>query len=81
MAPLEGPIGFKLEAAPAHPLLMSITLPGQGRAHAGWMRELPHLQVALALLRDGFHPDSPGGTVTLDGGGAPVLDYPLTPFV
>ncbi len=80
-APVEGPIGFKLEAAPAHPLLMSITLPGQGRAHAGWMRELPHLHVALALLRDGFHPDSPGGTVTLDGGGAPVLDYPLTPFV
>ena len=41
------------------------------------MRELPHLHVALALLRDGFHPDSPGGTVSLDGSGAPVLDYPL----
>ena len=79
--PVDGPIGFKLEAAPAHPLLMAITLPGQGKAHADWMRELPHLQVALALLRDGFHPDSPGGTVSLDGSGAPVLDYPLTPFV
>ncbi len=45
------------------------------------MRELPHLHVAIALLRDGFHPDSPGGTVTLDGDGAPVLDYPLTPYV
>ena len=44
------------------------------------MRELPHLQVAIALLRDGFHPDSPGGTVALDGDGAPVLDYPLTPY-
>ena len=80
-APVDGPIGFKLEAAPAHPLLMAITLPGQGRAHASWMRELPRLHVALALLRDGFHPDSPGGTVTLDGGEAPVLDYPLTPYV
>jgi choline dehydrogenase-like flavoprotein len=79
--PVDGPMGFKLEAAPAHPLLMAITLPGQGKAHAGWMRELPHLHVALALLRDGFHPDSPGGTVTLDGDGAPVLDYPLTPFI
>jgi choline dehydrogenase-like flavoprotein len=79
--PVDGPIGFKLEAAPAHPLLMAITLPGQGKAHADWMRELPHLQVALALLRDGFHPDSPGGAVSLDGSGAPVLDYPLTPFV
>ena len=79
--PVDGPIGFKLEAAPAHPLLMAITLPGQGRAHASWMRELRHLHVALALLRDGFHPDSPGGSVMLDGSGAPVLDYPLTPFV
>lgn len=79
--PLDGPIGFKLEAAPAHPMLMAITLPGQGHAHAGWMRELPHLHVALALLRDGFHPESPGGTVTLDAHGAPVLDYPMTPFL
>ncbi len=79
--PLDGPIGFKLEAAPAHPLLMAITLPGEGQVHARWMRELPHLHVAIALLRDGFHPDSPGGTVALDSGGAPVLDYPLTPYV
>ena len=77
VAPIDGPIGYKLEAAPAHPLLMAITLPGQGRGHASAMRELPHLHVALALLRDGFHPDSPGGTVTLDASGAPVLDYPL----
>ncbi len=79
--PVDGPIGFKLEAAPVHPLLMAITLPGQGRAHAAWMRELPRLHVVLALLRDGFHPDSPGGTVTLDRSGAPTLDYPQTPFV
>ncbi len=79
--PLEGPIGYKLEAAPAHPLLMAITLPGEGQAHARWMRDLPYLHVAIALLRDGFHPDSPGGTVTLDGSGAPALDYPLTPYV
>ena len=68
--PPDGPIGFKLEAAPAHPLLMAITLARPwANAHAQWMRELPHLQVALALLRDGFHPDSPGGTVALDGDG------------
>ena len=81
VAPVDGPIGYKLEAAPAHPLLMAITLPGLGRGHASAMRELPHLHVALALLRDGFHPDSPGGTVTLDASGAPVLDYPLNPFL
>jgi hypothetical protein len=72
---------FKLEAAPAHPLLMAITLPGEGQVHARWMRELPHLHVAIALLRDGSHRDSPGGTVAIDSDGAPVLDYPLTPYV
>jgi choline dehydrogenase-like flavoprotein len=80
-SPVDGPMGYKLEAAPAHPLLMAITLPAQGIDHARWMRELPHLHVELALLRDGFHADSPGGTVTVDRDGAPVLDYPLTPFV
>ncbi len=79
--PVDGPIGYKLEAPPVHPILMAITLPGHGAAHARWMRELPHLHVEIALLRDGFHPDSPGGTVTVDGDGAPVLDYPLTPYL
>ncbi len=79
--PLDGPIGFKLEAPPIHPLLTAITLPGHGKAHAQRMRELPHLQVVLALLRDGFHDDSPGGTVTLAPDGTPVLDYPLTPYL
>jgi len=35
----------------------------------------------LALLRDGFHEESPGGTVTLRSDGTPMLDYPLTDFV
>ncbi|MEO5765318.1 MAG: GMC family oxidoreductase, partial [Casimicrobiaceae bacterium] len=79
--PLDGPIGFKLEAPPIHPLLTAITLPNHGATHAGRMRELPHLQVVLALLRDGFHADSPGGTVGLASDGTPVLDYPLTPYL
>ena len=79
--PADGPIGYKLETPPVHPILMAITLPSDGVAHARWMRELPHLHVQIALLRDGFHPDSPGGTVTIDGDGAPVLDYPLTPYL
>jgi choline dehydrogenase-like flavoprotein len=79
--PLDGPIGYKLEAPPLHPVLTATTLPGQGAAHARWMRQLPHLHVEIALLRDGFHPDSPGGTVTIDDDGAPVLDYPLTPYI
>ncbi|MFO1315243.1 MAG: GMC family oxidoreductase [Burkholderiales bacterium] len=79
--PVDGPIGFKLEAPPLHPMLTAITLPSDGARHAQWMREFRHMQVVLALLRDGFHPDSPGGTVRLRDDGTPVLDYPLTRFV
>ena len=78
--PLDGPMGFKLEAPPIHPLLTAITLPNHGIVHAKRMHAFPHLQVVLALLRDGFHAESPGGTVTLASDGTPVLDYPLTPY-
>ena len=57
--PPEGPIGFKLEAPPVHPILAAITLPGHGPAHASFMREFANLHVQIALLRDGFHPESP----------------------
>jgi choline dehydrogenase-like flavoprotein len=79
--PPDGPMGYKLEAPPIHPILGAITLPSHGQRHARWMEDLPRLQVLLALLRDGFHPDSAGGSVALAGDGTPVLDYPLTPYV
>jgi choline dehydrogenase-like flavoprotein len=72
-----GPIGYKLEVPPVHPVLAAITLPGHGLAHARWMRELAHMQVIIALMRDGFHARSAGGTVTLRDDGTPLLDYPL----
>jgi choline dehydrogenase-like flavoprotein len=75
-----GPIGYKLEVPPIHPVLAAITLPGHGAAHARWMHELPHMQVIIALMRDGFHPDSTGGTVTLRSDGTPLLDYPLNAY-
>ena len=77
---LDGPAGFKLEAPPVHPILAGITLPGFGRDHARWMARFPHLQVLIALLRDGFHPDAPGGQVVLRSGW-PVLDYPMTEYL
>jgi choline dehydrogenase-like flavoprotein len=79
--PPDGPIGFKLEAPPIHPILGAITVPSHGARHAQWMRELPQLQVLIALLRDGFHPESAGGRVVLQSDGTPALDYPLTPYV
>jgi choline dehydrogenase-like flavoprotein len=79
--PVNGPIGYKLEAPPLHPLLLSTTMAGFGNAHAEMMRQYPHVHALLALLRDGFHEDSPGGRVKLKDDGAPVLDYPISDFV
>jgi choline dehydrogenase-like flavoprotein len=75
--PLTGALGYKLEAPPVHPILAAITLPGHGPAHARVMGELTHMQVLIALVRDGFNPADAGGTVRLGDDGAPVLDYPL----
>jgi choline dehydrogenase-like flavoprotein len=77
--PIDGPIGFKLETPPVHPVLAATTLQGFGAEHAQLMRDFAYAQVLIALLRDGFHPDSPGGTVQLRDDGTPVLDYRLTP--
>jgi choline dehydrogenase-like flavoprotein len=78
---VDGPIGFKLEAPPLHPLLFSTTMQGYGEQHAAMMRQFDHTHVLLALLRDGFHEESPGGRVHLQEDGAPLLDYPLSGFM
>ncbi len=80
-APVDGPMGFKLETPPLHPVLFSTTLQGFGAGHARLMREFPRVNALLALLRDGFHPESRGGQVRLGSDGLPVLDYPLTDVV
>ncbi len=79
--PIDGPIGYKLEVPPIHPLLMATVTPGFGRAHAAIMSQFPKIQAIIALMRDGFHPESIGGTVGLRGDGTPLLDYPITPYV
>lgn len=79
--PIDGPIGFKLEVPPLHPVLFGMTLQGFGAAHAALMAEFPRTHVQIALLRDGFHPESPGGTVGLREDGSPVLAYPITQYV
>lgn len=79
--PIDGPIGYKLEAPPLHPVIYTTTMAGFGPEQAGLLSRFPHTQALLALMRDGFHPESPGGQVRLRGDGSPELDYPLTPFV
>jgi choline dehydrogenase-like flavoprotein len=79
--PADGPIGFKLEAPPLHPVIFASTVQGIGQAQADLLRSFPHTHVLLALLRDGFHEQAPGGQVRLRSDGTADLDYPLTDFV
>ena len=79
--PHAGPLGFKLEAPPIHPILAGITLQGFGIDHAMWMKRLPHMHVAIALMRDGFHPQSVGGQVGIRNDGSALLDYPISDYL
>lgn len=74
-------MGFKLEVPPLHPVLMASKLTGLAESHADLMRQFNQLQVMIALLRDGFHPQAQGGAVQLDSFGEPQLDYPLTDYL
>jgi len=78
---IDGPIGYKLEAPPLHPVIFASTVPGFGEQQAAMLRNFANTHVLLALLRDGFHAQAPGGQVKLRSDGSPVLDYPLTEFV
>ncbi|MDI1301445.1 MAG: GMC family oxidoreductase [bacterium] len=73
-----GPLGFKIEAIPLHPGLASGLIGGHGQAHANDMSLLENTNGLIALLRDGFVEDSPGGTVSLRDDNMPTVDYPLT---
>jgi choline dehydrogenase-like flavoprotein len=79
--PINGPIGYKLEAPPLHPLLFSTTMHGFGAQHSAMMKQFAHTHALLALLRDGFNEQSAGGTVQLKSDGSPLLDYPISDFV
>ena len=79
----DGPTGrmsFKLEVPPLQPALSTTLLGRFGEENALRMEQLPHTNVMLALLRDGFHPQSTGGSVELRGDGSPVLDYAVSDY-
>lgn len=66
--------GFWIEAAPAHPGLVALSLPWpDGRTHKRWMREDYHKSTAtIVLVRERSE-----GVVDLDGHGDPVVRYDL----
>ena len=76
-----GAMGYKLEVAPVHPGFAMTNLGGIGQGLADNARQMPHANVMIALLRDGFHPESPGGSVGLKSDGSPALNYPLSAYL
>jgi len=72
-----GELGYKLEVPPLHPLIVSSFVPGHGQTHRKLLQQFPNMQATLALHRDGFHPQSVGGSVELNKNALPVLDYPV----
>jgi len=72
-----GGAGFFIEAAPVHPMLASIAMPGFGGPLRAKMGLLPNVAATISLMIDGFDPSEAGGTVTLRPDGGPRLDYPF----
>lgn len=56
-------MGYKLEVPPIHPALAATLFARYGESSAEHMAQLPNTHMMLALMRDGFHPDSRGGNV------------------
>ena len=77
---ISGRMSYKLEVPPLQPALTATLLGRFGVDNALRMEQLPHTNVMLALMRDGFHPDSAVGKVELRGDGSPVLDYQMTDY-
>jgi choline dehydrogenase-like flavoprotein len=75
-----GRMSYKLEVPPLQPALAATLLGRFGVDNALRMEQLPHTNVMLALMRDGFHPESAQGTVELRDDGSPVLDYQMTAY-
>jgi choline dehydrogenase-like flavoprotein len=67
--------GIFLEAAPVHPVLFSLSLPGFGDEHRQIMTEMPRSTAHISLAIDGFGEGETGGTVEIRPSGAPLVDY------
>ncbi|RMF19888.1 MAG: GMC family oxidoreductase [Gammaproteobacteria bacterium] len=78
---VHGRMGFKLEVPPLHPSLTAGVSSLHGQRLTRWMKALPNMHSVLALMRDGFHEDSPGGRVGIRKDGGPALDYPLNDYL
>lgn len=78
---VNGKAGYKLEVPPLHPGLTSVLLLGHGHKHFEDISKLPNMSAIIALLRDGFHPDSEGGSISLASDGSPIIDYEINDYL
>lgn len=76
-----GPVGFKLEVPPLQPAFAAAFYAAAGEELTQSIDQLGQTQCMIALLRDGFHERSQGGTVELGDMGQPVLDYPVDDYL
>ncbi len=79
--PIDGPMGFKLEVTPVHPVFFGANMPSFGERQAKMLQQFPNSSSIVAIMRDGFAEQSSGGKVELRGDGSPLLDYPVNDFV
>lgn len=76
-----GPIGYKLEVPPLFPGISAGMFNAVGEPLRQSMAALPNTSAMLALLRDGFVPQSEGGRVRVAADGSPILDYEISDYV
>ena len=76
-----GAMGYKLEVPPIFPGIAGGIFNNFGEALRKEMASLTHTNSVLALLRDGFVPQSEGGSIRLAADGSPILDYDLSDYV
>src|SRR5205823_5681373 len=76
-----GPMGYKLEVPPLQPGFTAATFGTFGPTLRDDAALLPYTNCTLALLRDGFVEQSPGGRVSISDDGSPVLDYDVSDYV
>ena len=76
-----GRMGYKLEVMPLHPALTAALVGESGQELAMEMHQHRYMSMMLGLMRDGFHEESPGGSISLRDDRTPVVHYPLTDYI
>lgn len=76
-----GKAGYKLEVPPMQPVL-ALSAHYRFGPEMSWLADrFRHLQGIIALVRDGFHEESPGGRVKLRDDGSPRLAYEVSEYL